>query len=162
MRRNERLGRVGSRRLTRWRQDVPLYEQRVPTWDRQNQRGETERAILDVQFQDADGTRWVDVSIRLPAAGTEAHVRLAARRDGEASRTGERDKHKRYPGERLVPFVLETGGRVGAEARHWLHALTRELPQDQQAKELTRAYKALSCALQSEVARQLRGCADLR
>lgn len=162
MRRHARLGRVLGSFLTRWRHEVPLYEQRVPTWDRLSDQGVLERAILDVQYQDDDGTRWVDGSIRHPAAGTVAHVRLAARRDGEASRRGERDKHTRYPGDRLVPFVLETGGRVGAEGRHWLHSLTRQLPKDQQTTELTRAYKAVSCALHSEVARQLRSSAGLR
>ena len=162
MRRHARLGRVLGSFLTKWRHEVPLFEQRVPAWDRLNGQGNPERAVLDVQCQDDDGARWVDGSIRHPAAGTAAHVQLAARRDGEASRRGERDKHARYPGDRLVPFVVEVGGRVGAEARHWLRNLTRELPADQQAAELTRAYKAVSCALQSEVARQLRTSAGLR
>ena len=36
--------------------------------------GVVEQAILDVQFQDEDGTSWVDVSIRHPAAGTAAEL----------------------------------------------------------------------------------------
>ena len=162
LRKHNRVGRVLGSFLTRWRHEVPLYEQRVPAWDRVNNGGVLEQAILDVQCQDDDGTRWVDASIRHPAAGTEAHLRVAARRDGEASRRGERDKHARYHGDRLVPCVVETGGRVGTEACHWLHALTRDLPKDQQAKELTRAYEAVSCALHSEGARQLRSSAGLR
>ncbi|CAK0858653.1 unnamed protein product, partial [Prorocentrum cordatum] len=42
-----------------------------------------------------------------PAGPPRYEVRVAARRDGEASRRGERDKHARYPGERLTPFVFE-------------------------------------------------------
>ena len=143
LRRHGRVGRVLGSFLTRWRHEVPLYEQRVPAWDRLNSQGETERAVLDLQYQDEDGTRWIDGSIRHPAAGTAAHVRLAARRDGEASRRGERDKHTRYPGDRLVPFVVEVGGRTGAEGRHWLHSLTRDLPTDQQTSELTITHKGL-------------------
>lgn len=162
LRRHARLGRVLGSFLTRWRHEAPLFEQRVPAWDRLDGDGHTERAVLDLQYQDEDGARWIDGSIRHPAAGSAAHVQLAARRDGEASRRGERDKHTRYPGDRLVPFVLEVGGRVGAEGRHWLRSLTRDLPADQQTAELTRAYKAVSCVLQSEVARQLRTSAGLR
>ena len=162
LRRHGRIERVVGSLVARWRHETPLYEQRVPAWDTRDANGTiVERAILDLQYQDDDGTRWVDVSCRHAAAGDTAQLRAAARREGEASRRGERDKHRRYPGDRLIPFVVETGGRVGAEARHWLHALTREWPKDQQAKELTRAYKSVSCALQSEVAGQLRRCAGL-
>ena len=108
------------------------------------------------------GTRWIDVSIRHPAAGNATEVRNAARRDGEASRKGERIKHERYPGDRLTPFVVETPGRIGAEARFWLLAQVRALPDDTQARELDRAYRAISCAVQSEIAQQLRRAAGLK
>ena len=156
---NRRVGGL----LHRWRGERPLLEQqRVPTWDRQRPDGQLERAILDLQYQDDDGTRWLDVSVRHPAAGTQAELRVAARRDGEASRRGERDKHARYPGDRLTPFVLEAGGRLGAEGRLWLLGQVRRLPEDQQARELARAYKVLSCGLQAATARQLRKAAGLR
>ena len=89
-------------------------------------------------------------------------MRRAARRDGEASRRAERAKHARYPGPRLTPFAVETPGRLGAEARQWLLTQVRALPQDQQMKELTRAYKVVSCAVQGETAQQLRRAAGLR
>lgn len=152
----------------RWKHEEPLTEQRVPAWDRPSRRSQggahdgVERAILDLEYREDDGRMWIDVSARHPAAGSAREVRTAARRDGEAARRGEREKHARYPGSRLVPFVLETPGRVGGEARHWLKAQTRQLPEDQQAKELSRAYKVLSCALQSQVASQLRKAAGLR
>jgi hypothetical protein len=166
LRHGKGISAVGSL-VKRWRHEAPLTEQRVPAWDRPARRRQgaaedgMERAILDLEYQEADGRTWIDVSIRHPMAGTDGEVRAAARRDGEASRRGERQKHARYPGERLVPFVLETSGRMGAEARHWLKAQVRELPEDLQSKELGRAYKVLSCALQSQVARQLRQAAGL-
>ena len=92
----------------------------------------------------------------------KAARRAAARRAGEAARRAERAKHTRYPGERLTAFALETGGRLGGEARAWLLALARELPEDSQQEELARAYRVLSCALQRELAHQLRRAAGLR
>ena len=160
--RHGRLARRTGGLLTRWRGERPLFEQRVPTWDRTRANGELERAILDLEYQDDDGRRWLDVSIRHPAAGTQAELRVAARRDGEASRRGERDKHARYPGARLTPFVLEAGGRMGAEARFWLLSQVRQMPEDQQQRELARAYKVLSCGLQADTAKQLRSAAGLR
>ncbi|CAK0858663.1 unnamed protein product, partial [Prorocentrum cordatum] len=84
-------------------------------------------------------------------------------RCGEASRRGERDKHARYPGERLTPFVFEAGGRLGAETRVWLKAEVRRLPDAEQARELARAHRALTCGLQGELARSCappRACAE--
>ena len=120
------------------------------------------RAILDLQYAEVDGPWWVDVTVRHPAAGDDTALRAAARRPGEATRRAEREKHERYPGERLTAFALETSGRLGAEARQWLLAQVRELPEDTQTGELARAYKALSSALQRQVARQLRRAAGLR
>ena len=108
------------------------------------------------------GRRWLDISVRHPAAGAESDLRIAARRDGEASRRGERDKHSRYPGERLTPFVIEAGGRLGAEVRVWLGNQIQELPGDKQAAERLRAYKVIGCTLQTQVARQLRAAAGLK
>jgi hypothetical protein len=156
--------------VARWTLDRPLHKQRVPAWDRFRPRRAAEgagpavfeRAILDVQYEDVDGRRWVDVTVRHPAAGDEAAVRVAARRPGEASRRAEREKHERYPGERLTAFAVETAGRLGAEARQWLLSHVRELPEDEQQAELARAYCAISCAVQRRLARQLRQAAGLR
>ena len=151
--------------IKRWLHSEPLYEQRVPAWDRRarSSQGEAiEHAVLDIQYADHDGDYWIDVSIRHPAAGDATNLRNAAKRDGEASRRGEREKHTRYPGQRLIPFIVETPGRIGAEARFWLLSQIRELPDDIQARELDRAYRAISCALQGEAAKQLRRAAGLK
>jgi hypothetical protein len=102
---------------------------------------------------------WIDVSVRHPAAGDA--VNLAAKRAGEAARRGEKDKHARYPGDRLTPFVVEVPGRLGGEARHWLLQLVRSQPEDLWTSELTRAYKVVSCALQAQTALQLRRAAGI-
>ena len=83
-------------------------------------------------------------------------------KNGEASRRAERSKHERYPGPQLKPFAVEVGGRVGAEARAFFLSRIRELPQDIQCPVLQRACKVVSCALQTEVSRQLRKAASLK
>ena len=152
--------------VARWTSAQPLFEQRVPAWDRQSRsrqpgRDPVERAILDLEYQAEDGRIWLDISVRHPAAGSTSELAAAARRDGEAARRGEREKHARYPGDRLVPFVLECGGRLGGEARQWLRSHVAQLPEDTRQQELTRAHKVVSCALQGQVARQLRKAAGL-
>ena len=165
VRRHGRTCRAVGSLVARWTSAQPLFEQRVSAWDRLSRtradRDPTERAVLDLEYQAEDGRLWLDISVRHPAAGNTSEVATAARRDGEAARRGEREKHTRYPGDRLVPFVLECGGRLGGEARQWLRSHVVALPEDTQQQELARAYKVVSCALQGQVARQLRRAAGL-
>ena len=118
--------------------------------------------MLDNECATEDGRRWIDVTVRHPAAGDGSAVRAASRKEGELAGRAERSKHERYPGQQLTAFAVEVGGRLGGEARAFLLAETRQLPKDLQAKELQRAYKVVSCALQTEVARQLRKAAGLK
>ena len=135
----------------------------MPRWERASRRAgnrdEFERAILEIEYVASDGRHWLDVTVRHPAAGDTASVRAAARKDGEASRRAERAKHERYPGAQLTLFAVESPGRLGAEARLWLLCHACELPPDQLARELTRAYKSISCAVEGETAWQLRRAA---
>ena len=71
-------------------------------------RDPVERAILDIEYPAEDGRVWLDVTVRHLAAGDAAALNAAARKDGEASRRGEREKHSRYTGGRLVHFAVET------------------------------------------------------
>ena len=100
--------------------------------------------------------------MRHPLAGSPAEVQRAAKRAGEAARRGEREKHTRYPGDGLTAFAVESYGRVGAEARQWLKKLATELPDDVRTAEMTRAYKVISCAVQSELGLQLRAASGLK
>ena len=61
-----------------------------------------------------------------------------------------------------MPFAVETSGRLGAEARLWLLTQVRELPYDIRFKELLREYAVVSCAVQLEVAKQLRRAVNLK
>ena len=167
MKRHWHLAEAVGGLLKRWTGEKPLREQRVPTWDRPRQNPEPgedplERAVLDIEYTEANVRRWIDVTARNPAAGTTADRQRAARRAGEAGRRAERAKHDRYPGEQLTALVVELPGRLGGEARQWLKLLVRtHLPQDRWPHELNRAYKVLSCTVQSQLARQLRSAAGL-
>jgi len=161
-------GRALAALLKRWTGQAALLNQRVPAWDRPRQNlrpGEDplERALLDVEYTDELERRWIDVTVRHPAAGNAAHVAAAARRAGEASRRAERTKHERYPGPQLTAFAVELPGRLGGEARLWLRQQVRKhVPTDKWTHEVNRAYKVLSCTVQSQMARQLRSASGLK
>ncbi len=60
-----------------------------------------------------------------------------------------------------MPFVVESGGRFEWEAWMWLRSQVKQLPEDTQPAELARAYKVVSCAIQGQLARQLRKAGGL-
>ena len=95
----------------------------------------------------------VDVVVVSAYAG-DAHFRaFCARRDGHASRRAAIAKRSRYPSADLVPFPLETGGRLGTDARAFLARLANSA--EDRALELQYLQRAVSSVLQSGVARQL-------
>ena len=73
-----------------------------------------------------------------------------ARRDGHASRRAAIAKRTRYPTPDLVPFALETAGRIGNDARALLVRMA-EAAEEQ----IQYLYRAVSNVLQDGVARQL-------
>ena len=62
-------------------------------------------------------------------------------------------KRARYPTPELVPFALETGGRLGNAAKAFLQRLAQA--SEEPEKEAVRLYRAVSSTLQDGVARQL-------
>ena len=102
--------------------------------------------------------------MRHPAAGSASERATAGRRAGEAARRGEREKHQRHDaaGDALIAFAVESAGRLGGEAKLWLRKQVGELPEDTRPRELARAYKVISCAVQTHVARQLRKASGLK
>ena len=91
MRRHTFLAAATAGLLKRWTNQEPLREQRVPTWDRprRNPRpGEDplERAVLDIEHTAHNERRWIDVSVRHPAAGTDADRTRAARNGAAAAK----------------------------------------------------------------------------
>ena len=104
-----------------------LREQHVPGWDRQRRNGEwvTERAVLDLRLEappDAPIT-YLDMVVTHPCAASYRHG--AAGEGGYAAAQQEVAKHARYPPRpqvrgRLVPFAVETYGRLGKEGLAFL------------------------------------------
>ena len=118
-------------------------------------RGQVGQARLDVIMHNGIERMLVDVVIVSSYAG-DANFRAAcARRDGHASRRASIMKHTRYPSADLIPFALETGGRIGTEARALLLKIA-EASDDSQT-ELAYLYRAVSSVLQDGIARQLLG-----
>ena len=104
-------------------------EQHVPGWDRwkrlPNGRWELEHAILDLRLEappDAPLT-YVDVKVVHPCSGS--YVAGAATANGFAAALAEERNHSRSPPTpevrgRLVPFAVETYGRLGDEGLSFL------------------------------------------
>jgi hypothetical protein len=115
--------------------------------------GQIGQTMMDLVVHDGVQRLLLDVTIVSPYAG-DANFRAAcARRDGHAARRAAVAKHAKYESEDLVPFALETGGRLGTEARAYLRRLAQSA-EDPNA-EMLYLYKAVSVTLQSGVARQL-------
>ena len=162
LRKHGRLSRATAGLTRRWYAVEPGLEQRIPELDRQRPDGSTEHAILDVVAPLLSGRQLIDVTVRQGAAGSAAARHAASRRDGVPSRVAEREKHGRYPGNELVAFAVEGGGRLGAEARGWLRMGASGQPGDVTVAELTRAHRVISAAVQGETARALRAAAGLK
>ena len=80
-------------------------------------------AFGGVQIQDL----LIDVTIRHPAA--EAYQPRAAQQPGHAASSAEQQKLERYPerdGRSIVPFAVETWGRMGGRAEDLLQKLAAE------------------------------------
>ena len=106
----------------RSRNFTPFHEQSVPAWDTP-----AHQAVLDIVFLNrSDVTEYVDVSLVAAATRTGATAsQLIARR--------EKAKHKRYPGDHLIPFVLDVRGQWGREATAWTKGLLSNLAPDDRA-----------------------------
>ena len=115
--------------------------------------GQVEQARLDVVVQDGTERLLVDVVVVSVLAGDASFRRACARRDGHAVRRAEISKRSRYPTAELVPFAIETGGRLGADARAFLVRCADGALDP--TKELQYLYRAVSSCLQDGVARQL-------
>ena len=88
------------------------------------------------------------------AYARDSNFRAAcARRDGHASRRAAVVKRTRYPTLDLVPFAVETGGRLGVDARAFLSRMAAAA--EDPAAERQYLNTAISSVLQDGVARQL-------
>ena len=106
-----------------------------------------ERARLDIAFQGRAGTVYVDIAVTEATTASAQALSQRARVDGAAAAHEEQEKHWRYPGPDLIPFVLEAGGRLGESAESFLRSVAPKDLEDR-AAEIAAAKQALSCLLQ--------------
>ena len=115
--------------------------------------GQVGTGRMDVVLHNGTARHLVDVVVVSPLAGGERQVGACARRDGLACRRAAIAKRSKYDSPELVPFAIETGGRLGGDARMLIALLAQACPNP--AREMAYAYRAISSVLQDGVARQL-------
>ena len=136
-----------------------------------------EEAVLDLEVRSARVPRaFLDVTVRHSVPGDASRLSAAAATPGAVNRGAEADKRSRYPDGRapwrVIPFAVETYGRLGDSALKHLRGLARAraqgLPEgsdDTVASLLLQRWGArLSCALHRSNAARLRsalGTAEL-
>ena len=130
----------------------PKLEQIIPELARPVA-GQVELARLDVVVHDGAARLLIDAVIVSAYASGDSFRRACARRDGHASRRAEVAKRSRYPTHDLIPFAVETGGRLAADARAFLVRCADASPD--RVRELQYLYRAVSTVVQDGVARQL-------
>ena len=135
----------------------PKLEQIVPELARPVA-GQINEARLDDVIHDGASRLLVDVTVVSPYAGDRSYRTACARRDGHACRRAAVAKRARYPTADLVPFALETGGRIGSDARALLARMADAA--DDRQNEVQYLYRAISSVLQDGVAKQLQVLSD--
>ncbi|CAK0862968.1 unnamed protein product, partial [Prorocentrum cordatum] len=157
------LARWLARRVPAWVQK----EQTVPQWQRTRravvdgvETARVETAVLDVVWARQGCTRAVDVVDVSPDSTDEREARARAAKAGLAAEDAARDKARRYPPgpttPLLIPFAIETGGRVGSSARQLiLDHLDRSDGEAGASADAVAFWQELSAVLQAAVAEQL-------
>ena len=103
------------RQLAKWLQQhghSTRQEVHLPQLDTTDDDGTTTQAILDIVSTHENNTHYIDVSITNPMT-TSTATNDATPTNTNAAKRREQDKRRRYPTPHLIPFVLETYGRMG-------------------------------------------------
>ena len=116
-------------------------------------RGQVSQARMDIVAQDGCNRILVDIVVSSPFAGGERFTSMCARRDGYAARRAAAAKKSKYDSPDLLPFSVETGGRLGMDARSLIKKLA-EAADDPHA-EAAYLHRAISSTLQDGIAKQL-------
>jgi len=146
--------------LARWLEDHSGHptdtEQYVAAWTDED----GTLAKLDISFVDAEGRRaYVDVAFASASSSVPATVARHATEPGVAAADMVARKRRRYkpeknPGVGLVPFVVESLGRVSPEAQALLRAMAPSDAQQRSAA-LRDARQTLAVLVQTRLAEQL-------
>ena len=128
MERHDNVARTVADVITRQAGIPTRLEQWVPTMQRTTASGAIQNARLDVVLTLDGQPTYIDVSIVSPFSRKPDDLAAAARTPGYMAKLAERGKFNRYPGHKLIPFVLETTGRPGQQARKFIQGLFRDHP----------------------------------
>ena len=132
--------------LNRWLQRW-LCEGRTHSIPRLEQVLPEEAGRLDLVFQDAGTTVWVDVAVTSAVTSNIRSLRARARSDGAAARAEEAIKRSRYHS-RATPFVLEADGRPGASAQTFVQRYS-QIASEGYSTAPAHAWTCISSMLQS-------------
>lgn len=72
----------------------------------------------------------------------------------------ERQKHLRYPGRWLYPFVVDVRGKWGREAHALVQAMAGSWPKDKRADAIITCRRRVAVALQTGIANQIHTAGD--
>ena len=101
---------------------------------------------MDIIFQHGGLSWWVDLAIRSAVSSNARTCAARAQADGVAARDEEGQKRKRYHG-RAYPFVVESLGRPGQQAKAFIRRFALECADDYSTS-VAEAWCSLSCVLQ--------------
>ena len=99
-------------------------EQAIPGTPREPRPGaHPERARMDIVFQLHGQTYYIDTAVVTPFSANAGLIAAASSRPGYMAKREEKNKFDRYPSINLVPFILETTGRLGYHAQMFIKFL---------------------------------------
>ena len=104
--------------------------------------------VMDITAGTGSQQVWIDVAIVSASSSSTRELAHRAKVDGAAARTEEQVKRQRY-GARVVPFVVEAGGRPGPSARS---VLSYAIDEPTVSIDVANAWQALSNVIQAETA----------
>lgn len=150
--RHDAVVRCLAKLIQKYKNTQARVEQWVPTMQRTTQGGQARPD--DVFFDNACPA---DLAVAIVAlySADPALMTSAAANAGYMARRAERNKFSRYPGHKLIPFVLETTGRLGYHTRQFIqHLAADHEPQSVVVSEIWACIQGVlhGCASQQQLA----------
>ena len=106
---------------------------------------------MDLTFN-LNGSVTYLVSIVAPFSCNPSLVSAASTRPGLMAKRAEKNKFDKYPHINLVPFILETTGRLGPHARKFISYLMRDA--DNPPLAIRDTWSAIQSVLHSAISKQ--------
>ena len=114
--------------------------------------GRSEHARMDLVFNLNGSATYLDVSIAALFSCNPSLVAAASTRPGHMAKRPEKSKLDRYPRINLVPFILETTGRLGQHAGKFISNLMKDA--DNLPLAIRDTWSAIQSVLHSAISKQ--------